>query len=75
MSLAKFLRNPLAWRGYRCAEAGNVAIIFSLSLMVLMGGAGAAIDYVRMSPQTPVLTAASDAAVLAAVREPLEVAS
>lgn len=72
MSLAKLFCYPFARCGFRRAEAGNVAIIFSLSLMVLMGGAGAAIDYVRMSQQKTVLTAASDAAVLAAVASAIE---
>lgn len=46
---------------------GNVAIIFSLSMMVMMGAGGAAIDYIRLVEQRTEFAAAADSAVLAAI--------
>lgn len=62
-------RLPLAstlFRLFHAAE-GNIAILFSLALMVMLGGAGAAIDYVRLNDEKTIYAAAADAAVLAAV--------
>ena len=49
------------------AEDGNVTIIFALSLIVLLGAAGAAVDYVRFNRMKTVYDAAADSAALAAV--------
>ena len=46
---------------------GNVTIIFSLALLVMMGIAGAAVDYIRLIEQRTVFAAAADSAVLAAI--------
>lgn len=48
-------------------SAGNVAIIFCLTLTVLVGGAGAAIDYMRLYDQKTAYAVAADAAILAAL--------
>jgi Flp pilus assembly protein TadG len=60
---------PLAklHRRFSAAAGGNVTVIFSLLLMVLMGIGGAAIDYVRLVEQRTVFAAAADSAVLAAI--------
>jgi Flp pilus assembly protein TadG len=50
-------------------EGGNVAIMTALSLTVLLGVAGAAIDFVNTSDRQVALQAAVDAAALAGVRE------
>ena len=52
---------------FQQSEEGAVAIIFSMSLVVILGAVGAAIDYTRMSGMRAELQAASDSAVLAGV--------
>jgi Flp pilus assembly protein TadG len=49
-------------------ERGAVALVFALSLMVLVGFAGAALDYSRASMQRSQLQAALDAAALGAAK-------
>jgi len=52
---------------FRQAEDGAVAIVFSMSLLVILGAVGAAIDYTRLTGVRVELQSAADAAVLAAV--------
>lgn len=49
-------------------DRGNVAIIFGLALIPMMGLTGAAMDYGRASQLRTKMTSASDAAVLAAIK-------
>jgi Flp pilus assembly protein TadG len=63
--LRKSLRSSLS--RYAWAADGNVTIIFSLSVLVLLGIGGAAVDYARLIDQRTVFAAAADAAVLAAI--------
>ena len=44
-TLFSLLRNTL--RNFRSARAGNVAIIFALATIPIIGGVGVAIDYSR----------------------------
>lgn len=63
---------PLASRGVAALLAdrqGGVAVTFALSLLVLLGFAGAAIDYSRASEVKTYLAAAADSAALAAAKE------
>lgn len=53
---------------FRTNERGNVAIIFGLSLLPVMGLTGAAVDYTRASQLRGRMAVAADAAVLAAVK-------
>jgi Flp pilus assembly protein TadG len=46
-------------------RGGNVAMMFGLALMPMLGAAGAAIDYSRMSSARAALSAAADAGALA----------
>ncbi|MGL4441763.1 MAG: pilus assembly protein TadG-related protein [Bosea sp. (in: a-proteobacteria)] len=49
-------------------ERGNVAIIFGLALLPMMGLTGAAVDYGRASQLRTKMATATDAAVLAAIK-------
>jgi hypothetical protein len=49
-------------------ERGNIAMIFGLTLVPMVGLAGAAVDYGRASQLRTKMSVASDAAVLAAVK-------
>ncbi len=53
---------------YRRDERGNVAIIFGLALLPVMGLTGASIDYSRSSQLRAKMGVAADAAVLVAVK-------
>lgn len=53
-------------------DSGNVTIIFSLALVLILSGAGIAIDYARMLQQKTAFAAAADSAVLAAVGAAIE---
>ncbi len=55
------------WSRFASAAGGNITVIFSLSACVLLGIAGAAMDYARLIEQRTVFAAAADAAVLAAI--------
>ncbi len=55
------------FKNLRSADAGNVTIMFSVSLVALIGIGGAAIDYIRLIDQRTVYAAAADSAALAAV--------
>ncbi len=52
---------------FRRSEDGVVAIVFGMSLFVVLGAVGAAIDYTRMSGVRTELQAAADSAILAGV--------
>jgi Flp pilus assembly protein TadG len=54
-------------RRFREDNSGNVAIVFSLALLPLMGLAGAALDYSRATQSRTRLQATADAAALKAV--------
>lgn len=56
-----------AWRRFGPSAGGNITVIFSLSACVMLGIAGAAMDYARLIEQRTVFAAAADAAVLAAI--------
>lgn len=53
---------------FRRDDRGNVAMIFGLTLLPLMGLAGASVDYGRASQLRTKMSIAADAAVLAAVK-------
>jgi Flp pilus assembly protein TadG len=55
------------WRRFRREERGNVAILFSLSALALIGIAGLGIDYYRALTVKARLDLAADAAALAAI--------
>lgn len=55
-----------AWRQFRSRDDGQVAVIFALALLPLVGGVGAAVDYSRGSQVKTGLQGALDSAVLAA---------
>ena len=57
------------WRAFRGAERGNVAMIFTLALIPLMTGVGAAIDYSRANAVKSSMQAALDAALLAGAKD------
>jgi Flp pilus assembly protein TadG len=58
------------FRPFRRDQRGNVAVMFALSLVPLVGMAGAAIDYSRVSQVHTKLADALDAAVLAVGSQP-----
>jgi Flp pilus assembly protein TadG len=58
------------FRRFSQAPEGNVAIAFALSLLPLIGLAGAALDYSRSSSVKAELQAATDLTALALAREP-----
>lgn len=55
------------WCSYARAADGNIAVMFSLAATVMLGVAGAAMDYARLIEQRTVFAAAADSAVLAAI--------
>lgn len=55
------------WRATLANESGSVAIVFALCLVVLMGTAGAAVDYGTAFSKKRTLRSALDSAVLAGV--------
>jgi Flp pilus assembly protein TadG len=57
-------------RAFRRAEAGNVAMLFALGLIPMIGMVGFAIDYSRGSNARTAIASAVDTAVLAANRDP-----
>jgi Flp pilus assembly protein TadG len=58
-----------ALRVFRAAEEGNVAVIFSLALIPIMGAMGAAVDYSRASATQSAVQAALDVALLAGAKD------
>jgi Flp pilus assembly protein TadG len=65
-------RTALAWadrgtiaRGFRACASGNIAILFGVMLIPVLGAAGVAIDYGRALSVQTVLQSSVDAAVLA----------
>ena len=54
----------LRWRELHKATAGNVAVIFALTLVPVMGCVGAAVDYSRANSAKVAMQAASDATAL-----------
>jgi len=65
-SIFRDLLTPI--RQFRFASAGNVTVIFALSLVPMMGGVGAAIDYSQASSAKTAMQAAADAAALASIK-------
>lgn len=63
------LRSDIESRSRRIAKCrnGNVTILLSLGLFVVIGSAGAAIDFLRLTSEETIMSAAADAAALAAV--------
>jgi Flp pilus assembly protein TadG len=58
-----------ALRVFRAAEEGNVAVIFSLALIPIMGAMGAAVDYSRASTTKSAVQQALDVALLAGAKD------
>lgn len=58
-----------AWRRFRAAKSGSVAIVFSLAAPVVLALAASAVEYSSLSNHKGQLQAAVDAATLAATRE------
>lgn len=56
-----------AFSKFRGSDDGAVAIVFSMSLLVILGAMGAAIDYTRLTGKKAELQSAADSAVLAGV--------
>jgi hypothetical protein len=56
-------------QAFRTAEQGNVAVIFALALVPVMGGVGAAIDYSRANVTKETVQAALDSALLAGAKD------
>ncbi len=57
------------WRAFGRAEDGNIAVIFALSLIPLLGLIGGAIDYSRASAVRAAMQTAADATALAVSKE------
>src|SRR4051794_30090870 len=51
------------------SDKGTTAVLFGLALPVLLGGAGAAIEYTHLARDKVALQAAADSAALTAARE------
>jgi Flp pilus assembly protein TadG len=66
MTMNRHLRRFL--RRFERDDRGNVAMIFGLALLPMMGLTGAAIDYSRASQLRTKMAVATDAAVLAAIK-------
>ena len=64
LNLIKQFSSIARFAGQQC---GNVTIIFALTLTVVVGVSGVAIDYIRLIQQRTAFNAAADAAVLAAL--------
>ena len=58
-----------ALRVFRAAEEGNVAVIFAIALIPVMGAMGAAVDYSRASATQSAVQAALDVALLAGAKD------
>jgi len=65
------LRNDQMMRSLGRSESGAVGLIFGLALVPMVGLAGVAIDYNRMSNTRASMQSAADAATLAAARMPV----
>ncbi|MCA3595242.1 MAG: pilus assembly protein [Methylobacterium sp.] len=63
------MRTAEAGRSFARSRSGAVALVFALSLPVLLGGVGLAVDYAMVSHQQAALQSASDSAALRAARE------
>ena len=61
---------PSVFRAFRRDQRGNIAILFALSLIPLIGMVGAAVDYTRVTQVHTKLGDALDAAILAAGSRP-----
>jgi hypothetical protein len=66
-SLFQQLRAPL--QAFRAAEGGNIAVIFAITLLPVMTGVGAAIDYSRANATKEAVQAALDTALLAGAKD------
>lgn len=66
---ATHLRVLKALRDYRSASAGNVAILFALAIIPLVGSVGAAIDYSRANWVRTAMQTALDSTVLMISKE------
>src|SRR3954449_3744052 len=56
-------------RKFRAAEGGNIAVIFALTLIPVMTGVGAAVDYSRANATKEAVQAALDTALLAGAKD------
>jgi Flp pilus assembly protein TadG len=63
------MRTAEAGRSFARDRSGAVALMFALSLPMLLGGMGLAVDYAMVSRQRAALQSASDSAALRAARE------
>src|SRR4029078_218613 len=54
---------------FRALEQGNVAVIFALTLIPIMTGVGAALDYSRANAAKALLQSALDTAILAGAKD------
>src|SRR5262245_9785509 len=59
-----------AWRAFRSDRSGNVAIIFGLAMIPLLGLVGVAVDYSRANADRVKLQAAVDSAGLMLAKDP-----
>ena len=66
-TLFSLLRNTL--RNFRAARAGNVAIIFALATIPIIGGVGVAVDYSRANYVKAKMQLALDATALMLSKE------
>ncbi|MCA3630687.1 MAG: pilus assembly protein, partial [Methylobacterium sp.] len=63
------MRTAEAGRSFAHNRSGAAALMFALTLPVLLGGVGLAVDYAVISHQQASLQSASDSAALGAARE------
>jgi hypothetical protein len=56
-------------QAFRAAEGGNIAVIFALTLLPVMTGVGAAIDYSRANATKAAVQSALDSALLAGAKD------
>jgi hypothetical protein len=56
-------------RKFRAAEGGNIAVIFALTLIPVMTGVGAAVDYSRANATKEAVQSALDGALLAGAKD------
>ncbi len=56
-------------RTFRAAEGGNIAVIFAITLLPVMTGVGAAIDYSRANATKAAVQSALDSALLAGAKD------
>ena len=64
LGVAGYLR-----KGFKAHAAGSVAVVFALSIPVLIAGAGAAVDFARLTATRTSLQQAVDAAALMGAKE------